>query len=222
MQDALLFSVIIPTYNRAAFISGTVQSVLKQTYKSFEVIIVDDGSTDDTEAVLQPLVQQNSNVFYFKKKNEERGAARNFGIRHAKGDYVTFLDSDDILYPNHLQEAVELIEKNNAPEVFHLGFEILRTDGTVVKRFNNHSGSLNSKLFRQGNVLSCNGVFIRKEIAHRNLFVEDRTISGSEDYELWMRLAAQYEFGYSNTVTSSIIHHPSRSVLEVSEKDAAY
>src|SRR5687768_637150 len=193
MENAPMFTVIIPTYNRAGFITRTVQSVLDQTYKSFEIIVVDDGSTDNTEAVLQPIIQEHSNVSYFKKKNEERGAARNFGITKAKGQYVTFLDSDDILYSDHLQVAVELIGKKNSPEIFHLAYEIVRTDGSVVTKYNNYSGSLNIRLIRLGNILSCMGVFVRREIAIKNLFVEDREMSGSEDYELWLRLAGQYE-----------------------------
>jgi glycosyltransferase involved in cell wall biosynthesis len=219
MENVPLFSVIIPTFNRAEFITKTVQSVLDQTYKSFEIIIVDDGSTDNTEALLQPLIQKHPNIFYFKKQNEERGAARNFGIIKAKGAYVTFLDSDDIFYSNHLQEAVELISKKNSPEVFHLAYEIVRTDGSVVKQYTN-SGSLNLRLIRLGNILSCMGVFVRREIAIKNLFVEDREMSGSEDYELWLRLAGQYEIAYTNTITSAIIHHPGRSVMEVSQKKA--
>jgi glycosyltransferase involved in cell wall biosynthesis len=219
-METPMFSVIIPTYNRAAFITRTVQSVLDQTFKSFEIIIVDDGSTDNTEAVLQPLIQNHSNIYYFKKKNEERGAARNFGIMHAKGDYVTFLDSDDIFYPNHLQEAMELLRQKKSPEVFHLAYELIRSDGSMVRRYNNYSGSLNIQLIRLGNILSCMGVFVRREIATQNLFIEDREISGSEDYELWLRLAGQYEFAYSNTITSAIIHHQGRSVMEVWQKKA--
>lgn len=220
MESVPVFSIIIPTYNRAALISATVNSVLNQTFKSFEVIIVDDGSTDDTRNVLQPLLEAHSNISYFKKNNEERGAARNFGIKHAKGDYVTFLDSDDILYPMHLQEAINLIDKKKLPSVFHLAYEIVRTDGSLVKRFNDHSGSLSLRLVKLGNLISCMGVFVKREIAEENLFIEDRELSGSEDYELWLRLAGKYEFDYSNTVTSAIIHHPSRSVLEVSQKNA--
>ncbi len=220
MENAPLFSVIIPTYNRAEFITRTVNSVLSQTYKSFEIIIVDDGSTDNTENILEPLLKQHSNISYLKKNNQERGAARNFGTYHAKGDYVTFLDSDDILYPQHLQEAIYLIREKKSPELFHLAYEIVRTDGSLVKKCNNRSGSLNINLIRFGNILGCMGIFIRREIVAENLFVEDRELSGSEDYELWLRLAAQYEFAYANTITSAIIHHPSRSVLEVSQKNA--
>jgi glycosyltransferase involved in cell wall biosynthesis len=220
MDTVPVFSIIIPTYNRAGLITGTLNSVLNQTYQSFEIIIVDDGSTDNTENVLQPFLQQYSNIFYFKKNNEERGAARNYGTMRAMGDYVTFLDSDDIFYPNHLQEAVNLIQQNNSPEVFHLAYEIIRTDGSIVQKFNRPHGSLNLAIVRGGNVLSCMGVFIKRKIAAENPFVEDRELSGSEDYELWLRLAAKYEFAYSNTITSAITHHPGRSVLEPAQKNA--
>ncbi len=220
MEQAPVFSVIIPTYNRAEFITRTIDSVLNQTYKSFEIIIVDDGSTDNTENILQPFLKQYPNIFYFKKKNEERGAARNFGIMHAKGEYITFLDSDDFFYPYHLHVASNLIREKNSPEVFHLGFEVVRTDGSVVKKVDHLAGSLNIHIIRFGNVLSCNGIFIRRDIAEKNLFVEDRELAGSEDYELWLRLASQYEIVYSNTITSVITHHEGRSVLEMSQKNA--
>ena len=218
MKISPLFSVIIPTYNRAAFITRTVNSVLNQTYKSFEIIIADDGSTDNTENILQPLVKQYPNIFYFKKKNEERGAARNFGTAHAKGDYVTFLDSDDIFYPDALDEAMRVISQHHFPEVFHVAFELVTPEGVLIKKYNKIRGELNVHLLKKGNSLGCMGVFIKKEIALRNLFIEDRELAGSEDYELWLRLAARYTIHYSNKITSALIQHRQRSVFSQVDK----
>src|SRR5438105_3528298 len=111
MMGETLFSIIIPTYNRAAFITSTVQSVLQQTYGNFEVIVVDDGSTDNTEEIISNISHQQ--LFYFKKDNAERGAARNFGVQKAKGDYITFLDSDDLLMSHHFATAAAYIKENN-------------------------------------------------------------------------------------------------------------
>ncbi len=107
MQANLFFSVVIPTYNRASFVGKTIQSLLAQTYSHFEIIVVDDGSTDDTEAVVRGI--RSDKLTYHKKKNGERAAARNTGARLAKGDYVNFFDSDDLAYPVHLHTALDLI-----------------------------------------------------------------------------------------------------------------
>ena len=108
MSD-ILFSVIIPTYNRADFITKTIHSVLSQTYTNFELIIVDDGSADNTERVIRKV--EDPRIKYHKKDNSERGAARNYGTNKAKGDYITFLDSDDLLYSKYLEEANSFIKK---------------------------------------------------------------------------------------------------------------
>ena len=100
----MLFSIIIPTYNRAHLILKTLESVKNQSFVDYELIIVDDGSSDNTKEVVNKFILDNklSNWHYFNKVNGERGAARNYGIEKATGLYVTFLDSDDLIYSNHL------------------------------------------------------------------------------------------------------------------------
>src|SRR5687767_197530 len=111
MKDTpLLISVVIPTYNRADYIARTIQSVLQQTYASFELIVVDDGSTDNTETVVSSFTDTRIN--YHKKANAERAAARNYGVRKANGLYITFLDSDDLFMPDHLAQAIRYISNN--------------------------------------------------------------------------------------------------------------
>src|SRR5687767_9278561 len=95
-----VFSIVIPTYNRAHLIKKTIESVLAQDFADFELLVVDDGSKDDTESVVSSFTDKR--VHYFKKQNGERGAARNFGAARAKGSYLNFFDSDDLLYRNHL------------------------------------------------------------------------------------------------------------------------
>ncbi len=204
----MLFSVIIPTYNREKLIIPTINSVLAQAYPNFEIIIVDDGSTDNTEQVVTEL--NNKKILYFKKENEERAIARNFGILKAKGEYICFLDSDDILMPNHLSVALKIINDSKSIECFHLAYKITNTNGKLIKVVNNLSNN-NTEIFK-GNSLSCNGVFLRKDIALTNLF--NKSLYASEDYELWIRLSAAFSFKKYKTVTSIIIEHENRSVLE--------
>jgi glycosyltransferase involved in cell wall biosynthesis len=210
------FSVIIPTYNRASFIKKTIASVLNQSYSNFELLVVDDGSSDNTKEIVESI--KDPRITYHKKENGERAKARNFGTNIAKGDYVNFLDSDDLLFPNHLEEALKIIESLNSPEVFHLNYDIRDENGNILSKPRKFAGDLNLQMIIKGNLLSCNGVFIRKDIALQNPFNEDRALSASEDYELWLRLAARFRLNYSNTVTSSIVNHDLRSVLNFDKK----
>ena len=130
MDKTILFSIIIPTYNRASFIEKAINSVLNQTYQNFELIIVDDGSTDNTEEVIKSI--KSNKIIYFKIENSERGFARNYGTKHSKGDYVTFLDSDDILLPEYFSNAYENIIKYDSPPFFHLGYEIINKDNSTL------------------------------------------------------------------------------------------
>jgi glycosyltransferase involved in cell wall biosynthesis len=214
MQDAPFFSIVIPTYNRAHLIRQTIESVLAQEDTDFEVIVVDDGSRDNTEEVVRGL--KDERVAYYRKENAERGAARNYGAALARGHYVSFFDSDDLLYPNHLSAARRLIEAEHEPEIFHLGFEMKDARGRLLYRVDSLKGELNEQLL-SGNLLSCNGVFLRRDVALAFPFNEDRKLSASEDWELWLRLASRYPIHYSNEVTSVIVNHEERSVLSVDE-----
>jgi len=216
MKADKLFSLIIPTYNRADFISVAVSSALNQTYSNFEVIVIDDGSTDNTEEVIAEF--RHPKLFYYKKQNAERAAARNLGIAKAKGDYITFLDSDDFLLPHHFQTAFDFINANDEPPLFYQLNNFVDQNGKVLSQIGPISGSLNIQLIVDGNFLSCIGVFIKSEIAKSFLFNEDRALSGTEDHELWCRLAAHYEIGYNNIVTASMVQHDSRSVMQVDEQ----
>src|SRR5690348_2695793 len=111
-NSLIKFSVVIPTYNRAKFIVNTLESVFSQSYKNYEVIVVDNCSTDDTVAVLQPLIDEKKIRFIQHEKNYERAYSRNTGIENATGDFLTFLDSDDFMYPENLADAADFIQKN--------------------------------------------------------------------------------------------------------------
>ena len=205
------FSIIIPTYNRAHTIAQAINSILGQVYANFEIIVVDDGGIDNTKEVIEKISAPN--LLYFKKENGERGAARNYGTQKATGDYITFLDSDDLFYSNHLTEAYKVINEMNSPEVFRLGFEIKDSKGTTNAVYSNYKSPVNAELIK-GNILGCCGVFLRNDIALSNLFNEDRILSACEDWELWLRIASKYPIHAINLVTASMINHEGRSVLD--------
>ncbi len=201
---------MVPTYNRAHLLPVTLKSLQEQECRNFEIIIVDDGSTDNTEEVVKPFL----NIFtrYVKKENAERAAARNFGARLASGKYVNFFDSDDLALPNHIAEAAILIELYSEPEWFHLSFEWVTPKGVLIKKINHFKGERLNDRLAEGNQLSCNGVFIRKDIFLQYTFNENRVLAFAEDYELWLRLAARFSLFYSNVVTSRLVDHEERSV----------
>ena len=203
------FSIIIPAYNRAIKIPTTVKSVLIQKYSNFELIIIDDGSTDHTEDVIKNF--SDTRIRYIKTKNAERGAARNTGIKKAKGDYITFLDSDDIVYPDFLLNAYQFIEENQAPSVFHIAYEIKNSSGLVTKRII-HTKPINQSIL-EGNLLSCIGVVIKNEVAKQNTFHEDRKLAGSEDWLLWLQISAKHKILACNNVSAALIQHEDRSVM---------
>lgn len=208
------FSIIIPTYNRATFIDKTIQSVLQQTYTNFEIIVIDDGSTDNTEQIVK--ARKDDRLFYYKKENGERGAARNFGVVKAKGNYITFLDSDDILYKNYFSNALESIIKFNSPPFLHIGYEV--TDSELNSKYQvDYLKSDDITFFIKGNPLSCTGIFLHKDIAEKYKFNEDRELSGSEDWELWIRVASNVGIKTDNRISAALIDHDSRSVVNYKE-----
>ncbi len=209
------FSIIIPTYNRANFICNTIQSVLNNSYKNFEIIIVDDGSSDNTEEVVLPFL--NNTISYFKIVNSERAFARNYGTSMAKGDYVVFLDSDDLLYNNHLKSGFDFITKNNFPEWFFCGYDIIDSSTNSKRTKLINLTNLNKKLI-EGNFLCCQSIFIKRQIALENKFNSNRALSSLEDWELWLRLATKYKLYYSNTITSALIQHDARSVMDFNQE----
>jgi glycosyltransferase involved in cell wall biosynthesis len=208
------FSLVIPTYNRADAVCKAIRSALAQTEEDFEIIVIDDGSTDNTKEMVKAITDPR--VLYYYKANEERGAARNFGTQKAKGGYVSFLDSDDILYSNYFANAAQVIVRYNSPEVFHLGYEVKDEKGELLWDVSYTMLSANRVLIK-GNLLSCAGVFIRNDIAKANLFNEDRSLAGLEDWELWLRLASKYTIYMDRRVSSCIINHEGRSVLDINK-----
>jgi glycosyltransferase involved in cell wall biosynthesis len=214
-------SIIIPTYNRAYLLERTIKSVLTQEFNNFEIIIVDDGSTDNTKEIVEQLAS--NKIIYLKKENSERGAARNYGWQRARGQYVTFLDSDDILYPNHFKEAHRFFSTNNKMVCFAQAYEKRdASNGAIVSgAYFSETTTINNDIIR-GNFLSCFGVFLERGLYQELSFEGDRRFAGTEDWLLWLQLAARYPFYYNNTVTGALQEHDNRSVLTFKEENLLF
>ncbi len=204
----ILISVIIPTYNRKKSIIKLLDSLLDQKNKNYEIIVVDDGSTDDTFNLLKKYLI-NNNFSIYRIQNSERGAARNYGAKKAKGNYLNFFDSDDIALDNHISIATEKIVELDSPEVINLSYAYKYINNSLKKI--QIEGLLNKKIFSK-NFISCNSVFVRKNIFDNFLFSENRDLSGSEDWHLWLRLSNKYKIYSFKDITSYIIDSDERSM----------
>lgn len=213
MTPELKFSVIIPVYNREKRVRNAIRSILEQGYAHFEILVVDDGSTDKTADAVKEF--SDPRVKYFFQENKERAAARNTGTRNATGDFITFLDSDDEFLPDHLQTVHDFISANASFEVFCTSFRIAFENKVIV---NTMPADIREKLIAE-NFLSCNGVFLSAAVAKRYLFNEERNMSGLEDWELWLRIAASHPMTGSKAVTTQMNNHEDRSVLQTNRKN---
>lgn len=222
MNQVPKFSVVIPTYNRADLLPEAVQSVLKQTFRDFEVIVVDNCSTDNTPEVMKQF-EQNGQVRYIRnEQNMERAYSRNVGFRNAKGEFLTLLDSDDILYPNCLEDAAAFAEQNPGNKIFHNLYQMIDNESRPAGARHLPPITNQHKQICQGNFLSCIGVFLHREIYTKYFFTEDLRMIGSEDYEIWFRVLAKYEVGRINKVNCGIREHVGRSVYSKMYEDLEY
>lgn len=188
--DAPLVSVIIPCYNVALFISEALESALRQTFTSFEIIVINDGSPDTPE-LEQQLSRYRNQIIYLKQENLGVSAARNLGIRTARGEYLAFLDGDDVWRPDFLKEQIKFIRSGG-------GYDLVYTD---AYHFGNHcegmtymqtcpsEGEVNCESLLSGrcNVI-CSGVLVRRQaVLEVGLF--DEEVKAAEDFDLWIRIS---------------------------------
>jgi len=191
-----LVSVIIPTHNRQAFIGEAVRSALEQTYKPMEVIVVDDGSTDNTREVISHFDHA---ITYIYQERTERSKARNAGFKHSRGEYIAFLDSDDVWERHKVERQVAILDAEPDVGVVYTGMSYLDTYGRTIKgpisekRSEAVGQSLYEILMTENIVGSPSTVMVRRGcLAKAGLF--DETMRSCEDLDLWRRLAEHYRF----------------------------
>lgn len=181
------FSIIIPTYNRANRVREAIESVLSQTYKNWELIVIDDGSTDNTKEVCQRFKDQR--ITYLYQENAERSAARNRGIAMAIGKYIGFLDSDDIYARSFLEEVKALTQNTTSPSLIFTGLSI-KQGGVDVPQPIPSAGHLACADFLLIHSMATPRAVIHRECFQKGLFTKDFSIG--EDRHLWVRLATYF------------------------------
>lgn len=204
-----LFSIVIPAYNRAYILPRTIQSVLNQDFEDWELIIIDDGSKDNTSEVAKGYTDPR--IQYFHQKNSERSAARNHGIRRSKGDYICFLDSDDEFLPHHLSGLKELIEKEKFPvALIYTDCFMVFEDGTKKTIISLPEKNDPWHIFFLKNSIIPARICIHKNILEKINFREDIVIV--EDTVLWTSIALEYPVFHINKPSIHYHWHDDNSV----------
>ncbi len=206
------FSVVIPTYNRALFLPGTIDSVLAQDYDDFEIVVVDDGSTDGTAEVIETNYACETKVRYYKQPNSERGAARNNGFKQARSPYVVFLDSDDLMHTDHLSTLAKIVAEHPDANFLATKFAIVR-DGrrqaTGLEAIT--EGWHGLELFLHGDPIG--SVFcVNKNNPKIKLFEEDRRYAVMEDWMFLVENLAGERIYIRDEITITVVDHAERSM----------
>ena len=191
-------SVIIPTYNRKKYIKRAIDSVIHQSYKPFEIIVIDDGSTDGTYELIKQSYSS-SQISLKKQKNNGVSSARNKGIKLANGDWIAFLDSDDEWFKNKLELQVREIKKSKT-FICHTN-EIWIRNGIRVNQMKKHQkygGAIFKKCLDMCRISPSSVMIHRRIFDEIGLFDEDLIIC--EDYDLWLRISSKYPVLYLDSM----------------------
>lgn len=203
----MVFSVVIPLYNKERFLSATLRSVELQTFKDYEVIIVDDSSTDNSFNIAKTF-EKDKRFKVYTKLNGGVSDTRNFGIEKAMGQYICFLDADDIWDCSYLQEVYRLIKKYSDYDVFCLGYssfnnviedayakynlrKYIKTDDAVIDFFR-------YSVLKKGSIALTSAVVISKKLIERNQLKFQKDCSMGEDVDFWVRACTLKDIVYSN------------------------
>ena len=196
-----LVSVIIPAYNAAGFIEGTLDSVLSQTYRNIEVLVVDDGSRDETAEIVSSISEHDHRVILVRQPNSGVAAARNRGIRKSKGEFIAPIDADDIWYPQNIEKQVDcVVQADESVGVVYAwsvdideegfltgGFRASPIEGDVYPTLLSHYflGNASASLIRR----AC-----FEKVGYYSSTFKQRNAQGCEDWDLYLRIAEHYQF----------------------------
>ena len=195
-------SIITPTYNRAGFIGEAVESVLAQAMPDWELLIVDDGSTDNTREVLEPYLLDHR-IHYIYQSNQGQSGARNTALNRVQGGLVGFLDSDDLWGAHKLERQLSVFQDHAHVHIVHGDESIIDEHGLEIsqKNMRRYSGRITPQL------LADNSVSITTALVKRECFEEmggfDASCGVADDYDLWLRFSARYRFYYAPGIVAA-------------------
>lgn len=215
-------SVIIPTYNRAKYLSSCLESLSTQTFKNFEVIISDDGSTDNTKEVVQQYSDRLQIRYIYSENFGGPARPRNIGIRYASGMYIAFLDSDDEWLPTKLQRSIDRLNQG-FDLVYHPFYRLIPLGGFAKMKVRLPARKLHSPVYKDllvnGNPIVNSSVVVRKSVLDKvGKISEDKNLIAAEDFDYWLRISMQTDnFGFIDdalgiygTSSDSLIKQPNK------------
>jgi glycosyltransferase involved in cell wall biosynthesis len=212
MSEKPLVSVIIPSYNSAGFVVPAVESAFAQTYSPVEVIVVDDGSTDNTR---ERLVPWNDRVRYVYQPNGGLSKARNRGIKEARGDLIAFLDADDQWLPSKLDKQWERLRTNPQAPLVHTDLYQLREPaGDRVYAYRNRgrfSGHCYAEFFSGNSIVPSTVMITRRCLEEVGRFDEEIRGASTQDFDLWFRVARHFPLSYVGEPLVLYRQHPTNA-----------
>ena len=214
-------SVIIPTWNRENLIRNTIHSAQNQTIKNIEILVCDDGSTDDTNQIVKEINKKDKRVKWIEGKHYGRPAIpRNIGIKKAEGEWIAFLDSDDKWLPQKLERQLKIMKEINCLASATNAWRFIQT--TKVKEI---FYSYNQKLITFNNLTKINYIVCSSAVIHKSIlkitngFPENKSLKTLEDYAMWLRVATQTNFAFINKPLLIYRDNPENSIRNIGEKD---
>jgi glycosyltransferase involved in cell wall biosynthesis len=188
-------SIIMPTHNRCDLLKNAIDSILNQTYKNYEIIIVDDASTDNTEEYINSL---NLDKLVYIKNKESKGASksRSIGIRNATGQFIAFLDDDDEWLPTKLEEQVKKFSNNDNLGLVYTGVKLVFKDQNLsYNTLPNLSGYVYKEMLMRNHIGVTPAVMLRKEVLE-DVGLFDSNYPAREEYDLWIRVSEKWKIDY--------------------------
>ncbi len=213
-------SVVIPVYNRGNFVRESIDSVLTQTFQDFEVIAIDDGSTDHSLSVLQSY---GSKIKVLTQVNQGQGIARNFGIEHARGDFIAFLDSDDLWEPSKLKRQIDSLDASNSAWIYSDAYIFENSPENVIRLISDQSSQFSGDIAQQlllKDFIVTSSVMVQGEVFQTTgLFT---AAPKAEDWDLWLRIASRYSIEHIPECLVGYRLHPSMISTAQSPLDALH
>jgi glycosyltransferase involved in cell wall biosynthesis len=182
-----LVSIVLPTYNRQRMLSGAIESCQNQTYQNIEIIIVNDGSIDDTEKMVKKLIEKDSRIKYYKKINEGLPKALNYGFQYARGKYFTWTSDDNLYDKEALMLMVSALEENKEVKLVYSNYILIDEDGKELGKYESPEPS---KIFEQSTVGAC---FLYDSKCAKKVGEYDSSWSLVEDSHFFLRFAQVYD-----------------------------
>ncbi len=201
-----MVSILIPTYNCAKYLPNALASVLTQTYGDYEVLVIDDGSTDGTAQVVAKFQDDfGGRLKYIYQENQGLACARNTAIENAKGTYLALLDADDVWLPHRLKETLHSMEADAQIGLVHANIRCIDEQGKTIGVPHRDpaylSGNIFDHIFVRRADISCPTVLFRRECCEKvGLFDPNLARLGCEDRDLWLRIARHYKIAYVHKV----------------------